>query len=240
MNKMFMLWLGIVSFAVGMVLQYLRHPIVRQWSKKVFHWEAEWWFDTISFYLIPIVAIIGLFALVLTYHARKLAEEALHETRTKVMTLEERELWRPWAMIVPTGEIASDTGGFKLKSGGTRTKRFQKIFIREGNKIHHDLNQCQEQEYRDELKSLIRDFPRIPYTYEVLAWCLKIINDPSWKEVAEQAKEVLEKFLDIKPHAMAIDGYYLWLVRYILEIPVEENKFWDRGELGEYIPKDMP
>jgi hypothetical protein len=237
---MFMLWLGILSILVGAALQCLRHPVVRQKIKKVFNWEPEWWFDTISFYLIPVVAIIGLIALTLTYHGRKLAEEALHDTRTKVMTLEERELWRSWAMIVPTGEVASDVGGFKLAPGGPMANRYRKIFIREGNTIRLDMNQCQNKEYRDEIKSLIRDFPRIPYTYVALSWCLKIINDPAWKEEAEQAKEVLEKLLDIKPHVVTIDSYYLWLVRDILEIPINGNRYWNRGEKGEYIPKDMP
>jgi len=127
-----MLWLGILSILVGAVLQCLRPPVVRRRIEKVFNWEPEWWFDTISFYLIPIVSIIALFALLLTYHARKLADETLHDSQTKIMTLEERESLRKWVMITPIGRIAKDSMGVQSDGGGRMEERYKEIFTQEG------------------------------------------------------------------------------------------------------------
>jgi hypothetical protein len=237
---MFLLCLGIVTIIVGAALQFLRHSFTKQWVKLSFNWEPEGWFDTVSFYLIPFLAVIGLIAIVLTYHSRKIAEESLHDSQMKILTLEEKELWRPWAMIVPTGEIAGDIYGINLERSSTRSKRHQEIFIREGSKISFDLNQCPNQEYRDKIKKLITDYPYVPYAYVAFSWCLKRIGNPSWKQEAERAKEILEKLIEIKPHVTAIDGYYMFLMGNVLETAIEENRFWDRGEMGEYRPKGMP
>src|SRR5882724_9402077 len=206
---MFMLWLGILSILVGAVLQCLRPPVVRRRIEKVFNWEPEWWFDTISFYLIPIVSIIALFALLLTYHARKLADETLHDSQTKIMTLEERESLRKWVMITPIG------------------RPFIQLWW---------SYKCVDDEYIKGIRELIRYYPKVPYAYVALTWCLKERGDSSWQEVGEKARNLLEKLIVINPRVMYIDVCYGMLINALFGKDLEGTGYFKLSEEGIYVP----
>jgi hypothetical protein len=234
---MFILWLGILSILGSSVLQCLRHPVVRRRIKKVFNWELEWWFDTISFYLIPVLTVIGLIAISVTYHARKLAEEALHETRTKVMTLEERESLRKWVMITPTGRIAKDSIGVQSDGGGTMEERHKKIFTEEGLKFSFGGPiKCADDEYIKGIRELIRYYPKLPYAYVALTWCLKERGDSSWEEAGEKARNLLEKLIVINPRVTHIDGYYGMLMHALFGRDLEGTGYFKLSEEGIYVP----
>jgi hypothetical protein len=232
-----LLWLGIIGIAVALILNYLKHSFVKQWINNVFHWESERWFNIVSFILIHVAAAVSLYAIIMTYNSKQLAEETLHDSQTKIMTLEEREsLWK-WVMITPTGRIAKDSNGFQSDGGGTMEERHKKIFTEEGLKFSFGGPiKCADDEYIKGIRELIRYYPKLPYAYIALTWCLKVRGDSSWEEVGEKARNLLEKLIVINPRVTHIDGYYGMLMHALFGRDLEGTGYFKLSEEGIYIP----
>jgi hypothetical protein len=179
----------------------------------------------------------------LTEESLRKLETSLREAEQKIKDVDERESLRQWAMVVLTGEIATDRMGLHLRSAGTLTKRYQEIFIRDESKGIIKSEGCRKEpytEYIDKLKSLIKDYPKVPYAYGLLALCLKEHNDPSWKTEAERAIQVLEKLIVIQPHVSSIDGMYGFISRDLLGLDVGKTGFFDVYENEVYVPIGVP
>ena len=202
-----MVWLGVL---ISVIIGYLGVGFIRRRVGRALGWETEGWSDAIKSVLIPVAAWLTIVAYLHTQNAKEIAEKSLQDAKQTINQLESRELLRPWAMIVPTGERANDIFGINLDSQGIgiETKRHQKIFIRQDSRIKVETTKCPEQGYRNELKYLTDDYPKMPYASVILALCLKKINDPDWKAEGERARQVLEKLLVIQPHVLSIDAHY--------------------------------
>jgi hypothetical protein len=73
------------------------------------------------------------------------------------------------------------------------------------------------------MKHATETLPDFPFSYYGIALILKSRNDPSWRDYAEKAKEILEHTTQIKGHSTAHDECLAEMKR-LLPVPVETRK----------------
>jgi hypothetical protein len=164
------------------------------------------------------------------------AEERLRDA-------EERESLRVVAMMTPHGRVVVNPMGMQTYPGGIIEERHKKVFIIEedGSTMRYaGPADCARKEYMDDIKTLIKEHPKIPYAYVALTWCLKQAGDPAWLEEGERVKKMLEKLMAIQPHVLQIDGFYGFLIRYIFKGNIEDTGYFRVGENGIYSPIGGP
>ena len=228
--------IDLLMFLIGLgVVRLLIHHVCPK--------AAEWKLDI----LLSAVFVIGfLVSWINSSHdeyERDNLRKSLQEAQEKVTMLNERESLRPWAMVVPTGERATDVLGNDLLPGGTISERHQNVFVRTKTGIGPGSSKCRDQQHTEVLRGLIKDYLKLPYAYMALALCLKHRGDPQWREEAERARSVAEKLLVIQPHAASIDGWYGLLMRDVLEIEPEQTGFfkvYTKNNEKIYVPIGVP
>lgn len=172
-------------------------------------------------------------------YSKSALEKALYESQQKVVEVEERESLRRWAMVTSQGEEAKDVMGVQsYGSRGPIAERHRKVFIRkeDGTTTISGPLLCNNTAYINEVKALIRDFPKAPYAYVTLTGCLKYQGDQSWRAEGERARRLLEKLMKVQPHVMEMDSFYGFLVVVIFEEKLEHTGFFQVGKGGVYVP----
>jgi hypothetical protein len=69
--------LGVAGVLLGLAIQHLRNPVLKQRLKTRLHWESEGRFDTITLILAYLAAGIALYAIVQTYYSKQTIEQNL-------------------------------------------------------------------------------------------------------------------------------------------------------------------
>jgi hypothetical protein len=175
------------------------------------------------------------------YENRRLRESLL-KTNQQLEEAKERESFRRWAMVTNKGEEVRDVMGVhSYGSKGPMAEWHKKVFIQTGpGETTYAGPFCNDPSYVAEAKALVRDYPKLPYAYVILTWCLKNLGDPSWREQGERARKVAEKLMSIEPHVLDIDGSYAILIREVFGEKLEDTGYFRSGEQGSYVPRGWP
>jgi hypothetical protein len=167
--------------------------------------------DLVVLTLVAISTVLPIWPSLVSEYDNRQLQSSLHEAKQQLLESNERESLRRWAMVTSKGEEAKDVLGVQsYGSQGLMPERHRKVFIREedGWMSFAGPLLCNDTAYINEVKSLIRDFPKAPYAYVALTWCLKYQGDQSWKGEGERTRNLLEKLMKIQPHVMEIDSFY--------------------------------
>jgi hypothetical protein len=199
--------------------------------------------DLMVLTLVAISVVLPIWPSLVSEYDNRQLQAALHEAKQQILESNERESLRRWAMVTSKGEEAKDVLGVQsYGSKGPMAERHRKVFIRKEDGRMHFAGPllCNDTAYVNEVLALIRDFPKAPYAYVALTWCLKHHGDQAWRGEGERTRDLLEKLMKIQPHVMEIDSFYGFLIRFIFEEKIEDTGYFTVGEGGVYIPAGTP
>jgi hypothetical protein len=197
--------------------------------------------DRAIFTLIAIATVLPAVGNIASEFTNRQLKASLHEARQQLAESNERESLRKWAMVTSRGEEAKDVMG--VQSYGSRSvmaERHKRVFIPKDGTRGFTWPRCQDTAYIAEARSLIKAYPKSPFAYVALAWCLKQHNDKSWRNEAEQAKKVLERLMKIHPHVVEIDVFYAVLIQKVFEEDLESTGYFQGDKDGIYVPQELP
>jgi hypothetical protein len=83
-----------------------------------------------------------------------------------------------------------------------------------------------EKKYRE----VVEKFPTFPFAYVYISDCLRVRNDPAWKEYANKAIDILEKTTSLAAHKVQHDQALQMLKQGVMSAPVAQMDM--RGEVG--------
>src|SRR5688572_25541434 len=143
-----------VNTILTIILGLLGLSLIRDWFRSLHPNAKNTYFDI----LIVIILLLSVLA----------------TSQIQISNLNKEELQR-LAMITPIGEEAKDVS----QSGGLAVIEdvdvFKRVFVIDNNNnlTFSDFNKCTDKKYISDINFLIKKYPKIPYPYVALAFCLK-------------------------------------------------------------------
>jgi len=209
-----MFWIGLAIAFIGALLDLgTTRNFIRRFSSKL----TDIYLDVIVISMI----MIGLFISASQFHQTSQKEEAAED---KIDGLEQ-ELKGANATIATLrdyGHIAElnclgKTGmaGVGLYESPTPLSRLlENAWVSKNGKWYASCDSVA----RNRFETVIKDFPKFPFSYYAIAVCLRSVQDERWKDYAEKATAILEKTSAISKHTVDHDEALKALERYLEEV----------------------